>query len=140
MLFMTVRFRSGSTSPVTPGVQVFKQQQLMTGSYWLFVRKTSFRVPLGSWICNSDYFYYTLLICIQVFMCLCAILWAQGVGWVCIRRSEDAQRQLLGVYCAFKVRPLSCIFFVKSWPRLTMFLRLLSHLEKYFQLYFYRQL
>ena len=40
-------------------------------------------------------------------MCLCATIWARGVGWVCIRRSEDVQQRLVGVFCAFKVRPVS---------------------------------
>ena len=40
-------------------------------------------------------------------MCLCATTWAQGVDWVCIRRSEDVQQRLVSVFCAFKVRPVS---------------------------------
>ena len=88
--FMAVRSKSGSTCPVTLQCKSL-QQQLMTDSCRLFARETLFRVFQGSQICNSDYFYYTLFICIQVSMCLCASLWAQGVGCVCIRRSEDVQ-------------------------------------------------
>ena len=40
-------------------------------------------------------------------MCLCATLWAQEVGWVCIRRSQDVQWRFVGVISAFKVRPVA---------------------------------
>ena len=40
-------------------------------------------------------------------MCLCETIWAQGVGWMYIGRSEDIQLRLVGVFCAYKVRPVS---------------------------------
>ena len=40
-------------------------------------------------------------------MCLCATPWAQEVGLVYIRRSEDFQWRLMDVLCAFNIRPVS---------------------------------
>ena len=56
-------------------------------------------------------------------MCLCATPWTQEVGWVCIRRSEDVQWQLMGVLCASNVRPVSLDFIFK------LFLSLLLKVE-----------
>ena len=49
--------------------------KLMNDSYDYFARGTSFRVFQGSRICNWDYCYYTLFICINVTIRLCATPW-----------------------------------------------------------------
>ena len=43
----------------------------------------------------------------MIYVSLCNHLGTGGRLGVCIRRSEDAQLRLAGVFCAYKVRPVS---------------------------------
>ena len=52
---------------------------------------TTCKIPINIYIYIYIYFFFL----------------AQGVGLVCIRRSEDVQLRLVGVFCAFKVNPVS---------------------------------
>ena len=85
-IFVTITFRVRSTSPVTPGMGVFVK--IVIDSYRLFAHdpECSRSPESATWIIVIIHLLY-----VYMYLYLCATPWAQEVGWVHIRRSEDVQ-------------------------------------------------